>query len=131
MDAVELTDEERRILAGMEINFRREGRLLRRLSSWAATAFRRVRRTPVRWLAALLGCLAAGSLVLLIEAVRADAPILIYTFVGTWTVALIALGALTRRAAASVSVHRPHWHRRPRVQEANRTLPGAPRHDAS
>lgn len=129
MDAVELTDEERRILTDMEVNFRREGRLLRRLTNWAATAFRRPRRPPVRWLVALLSCLAAGSLVLLVEAVRADAPILIYTFVGTWTVTLIALGALTRRAAVVVSVHRPHWNRRHRARQQDRTLPGAPRHD--
>jgi hypothetical protein len=131
MDAVELTDEERRILASMEINFRREGRLLRRMTNWAATASRRLRRRPpVRRLVALLSCLAAGSLVLLIEAVRADAPILIYTFVGTWTVTLIALGALTRRAAPVVSVPRPHWHRKHRAPRPERTLPAAPRHDA-
>ncbi|MCZ4124368.1 hypothetical protein [Streptomyces sp. H39-S7] len=129
MDAVELTDEERRILNSMEVNFRREGRLLRRLTSWAAPAARRVRRPPVRWLVALLGGLAAGSLVLLIEAVRADAPTLIYTFLGTWTVALTALGALTRRATAP-SVPRPHRHRKHRTRQPDRTLPIAPRHDA-
>ncbi|MDF9811232.1 hypothetical protein [Streptomyces sp. SPB162] len=129
MDAVELTDEERRILAGMEVNFRREGRLLRRLAGWTAAALRRSRRTPVRWLVALVSCLAAGSLVLLIEAVRADAPVLIYTFVGTWTVTLIALGALTRRAAVA-TVHRPHWNRRHRTRQPDRTFPGARRHEA-
>lgn len=129
MGAVELTDEERRILSSMEVNFRREGRLLRRLASWVAPAYRRVRRPPVRWLVALLGGLAAGSLILLIEAVRADAPTLIYTFVGTWTVTLIGLGALTRRATA-VFVHRPHWHRKHRAHQPDRTARGAPRHDA-
>ncbi|MDJ0343538.1 hypothetical protein QMK19_04105 [Streptomyces sp. H10-C2] len=126
MSAEELTDEERRILSRMEDQLRREGRLMRRLGRWVSAACRWMRRPPAGWLTALLGILAAGSLLLLVEAVRADSPTLIYTFVGTWTVTLVGLGSLVRGPAAA-SAPRPHrnWNRTNR----NRTRI-APRRDA-